>query len=279
MALRRFQNFQIGALTAQRLNEMQDAIARLQAKMDGGSGKVDPVRDRILARVTGTPTVASAAQCVSGIPIVSYPFTEVFLRIVPSGNITDGTCVSSEVPDDAIEDRRQAYLIAFEDQPSLTVGSVVMAHLAPMSVLGNADDKQQVYVVSGGSAAASGAMRICTLTEPLDAGKYAGTLNGDAEAVEIENLYETQDYYGAGSVALECATLVTGFRLPIGSEVWAMKVSGGGNRDGAWVTMTPVPFGTDCTCGELGQPLQTMAEGRDKGTLAAGIISRIVGTA
>ena len=273
MGFRRFQNFQIGALSASRLNEMQAAIERLQAHVEGRPSPLEPIRDRILARVTGTGTVAGFEGCDGAIRAVSYPFTEVFLRIPTPGAIVASTCIGYEIPADAIENRRQAHLVVFEDRPSLAVGTVVVAHLAPMSADDTADDKQQVYVaqVGGGS---DGGMRTCTMTGLLDDGRYKGTLNGGGGDIEIENLYESQDYYGAGDATLECASLVTGIRLPIGSDVWAMRVTGGGDRDGKWITMTPVPFGVECTCGEDGRALQVQMR-QDKGSAAAGLIASI----
>ena len=279
MTLRRFQNLQLGALNAQRMNEIVDAISRLQAKVDGRTGDMEAVRDRILVRVTGQGVAAGFDGCTKAIRCVSYPFTEIFLRISGSGNVADGTCVGYDIPDGAISSTRGAFLLAFEDAPSLAVGSAMIAHLAPFSVAGNADDKQMVYVPSmpfGGG----GELRICTLSEALPDGRYAGTLNAEGEngeQVEIENLYETQNYYGAAQVTLECADIVTGLRLPIGSDVWAMKVGGRGARAGEWVTMTPTPFGVECTCGDLGQPVALMTGNADADAVAAGIISRIMG--
>lgn len=279
MTLRRFQNLQLGALNAQRMNEIVDAIARLQAKVDGRASGLESIRDRILVRVTGQGVAAGFDGCTQAIRCVSYPFTEIFLRISGSGNVTNGTCVGYDIPDGAIGSTSGAFLLTFEDAPSLAVGSTMIAHLAPISIAGNADDKQVVYVASVPSAGSS-ELRICTLSEARADGKYAGTLNaegGNGEEIEIENLYETQNYYGAAQVTLECADIVTGLRLPIGYDVWAMKVGGRGARAGEWVTMTPTPFGVECTCGDLGQPVALMNGKADADAVAAGIISRIMG--
>lgn len=280
MTLKRFQQFQIGALDAMRLNEMVDAITRLQARVEQIPTPEAMTRDRILARITGQGTAAGFDQCTQAIPCVSYPFTEIYLKINPVGNITASTCVGYEIPVDAIEDRRDAYLLVFEKEPTLKVGDVVVADLASMSALGNAQDKHMVYVSASSLPAGEGQLRICTLEDVLPNGKYTGFLNdieGDKERIDIENLYETQNYYGAAQVTLECAEIVAGQRLPLGSDVWAMKVGGRGNRAGEWVTMTPTPFGVECTCGDLGQPLALMNGNASKETVAAGIISRIMG--
>jgi hypothetical protein len=278
MSLRRFQNFQLGALNAGRLNEIVDAIQRLEARIGRAEKTLEPVRSSILVRITGQGVKTSEDGCDGAIPAVAYPFTQVMLVVSQSGAVTAATCVSGAAPEDAISSQRGAVLIKFEAEPSLEVGDAVFADLAPYSA-GNADDKAMLYVVTG-SAAIGGALRICTLTEAIADGMYKGELNGDREAIEIENLYETQNYYGAASVTLECASLVTGQRLPIGSDVWAMKVQGRaseGQRERDWVTMTPVPFGVECTCGDLGQPLTVVTGTADNDAVAAGIISRIMG--
>jgi len=277
MGFRRFQNFQIGALSAQRLNEMQAAIERLQSRVDGRAGMEEAVRERIVARVTAQGVKAGFDSCTGAIRCVSYQFTEVFLKVSKIGDVTDATCVGYEIPDGAISSGTGGYLLVLEDEPSLNVGDVVVAHLASMTVADNAQDKQQVYVADAPAATGAGGVRICTLTDVLADGKYRGKLNGDGQDVEIENLYETQDYYGAANVTLECASIVSGMRLPVGSDVWASKVSGTGDRAGSWVTMTPVPFGVECTCGDLGQPLSAMTATADKDAVSVGIISRIMG--
>jgi hypothetical protein len=279
MAIRRFQNFALGALTAARLNELADAIMRLEARVDRAERDVEPVRSSILVRITGQGTKTSQDGCESAIPAVSYPFTQIMLVVSAAGPVNSATCVSATIPEDAIRSQRGAILVKFEEEPSLGVGDAVFADLAPYG-LATADDKAMIYVVSGG-AAPIGVMRICTLTEALADGMYKGELNGDREEIEIENLYESQNYYGAASVTLECASLVTGQRLPIGSDVWAMKLQGRaaeGEPEREWITMTPVPFGVECTCGDLGQPLTSMTGTADTDAVAAGIVSRIMGS-
>ena len=276
MAFRRFQNFQIGALTSARLNEMQDAILRLQARVDRAVSAPEAVKDRILARITGVGTVVTGTSCQGGVPVVAYPFSQVFVTIAQDGAISATTCITVDAPEDALSSTRGAYLIRFEEEASLEIGSIVNAQLSPFALDRNAQDKQQVYIVSDGILGGAGEMRIATLTQAVSTGIYKATLNGDNQAIDLNNLYETQGYYGAGSVTVECATLTPG-TLAIGSVVWASKVGGTGDWRGKWITMTPVPFSTECTCGELGQPLQLQGEDRDKDAIAVGIISRMMG--
>lgn len=276
MSLRRFQNFQVGALTAERLNELVDAVSRLQAKVDAIPTGIEPVRERILARITATATVSDGTACTGGVPVVSYPFSQVFVTIAQDGAITAGTCVRMEIPDDAISSQRGAYLIRFEKEATLKVGDIVNAQLASIALDGSAQDKQQVYIVADGLMGGGGEMRIATLTQALTIGMYKATLNGDNQEVELNNLYETQGYYGAGAASTECATVSPG-TLALGAQVWASKVGGTGDWRGKWITMTPVPFSAECTCGDLGQPLSLMSGKAGVEEQAAGIVSRIMG--
>lgn len=283
MGFRRFQNFSIGALTAQRLNEMQAAIERLQARMDGGLGVREEVRRTILARVTGTGTKAGGEDaCGSGsVRTVSYPFQEVFLRINPVGNVTAGTCVDSESADGGIDSTRGGYLVRFEDEPSLQVGTVVMAHLAPYASTGNADDKQVVYVVLGGTGA-GGALRLGKVTQSLGDGLYKARFLGPGEQEEIEfrNIYEVEDHYGATQASIECAA-ITPKPIDIDRVIWLQQVLGdtGPNTeypDNSWVTLVPVAFDAECTCGPGGLAAQQQygegAEVRDADAAIANIM-------
>lgn len=282
MGFRRFQNFQIGALTSQRLNEMQDAIMRLQAQVDRGMPRGELVRDRILARITG-PGVRAGEQdaCGAGsVRTVSYPFTEVFLRVSEVGDISASTCVDSETVDGGISNANGGYLVRFEDEPSLQAGTVVMAQLAPFAVVGNAEDKQQVYVALGGLA--GGALRLGRVTQSLGGGLYRARFLGPGtqQEVEFRNIYEVEDYYGATQASIECAA-ISPKPIDIDRVVWLQQVIGdtGPNADypdNSWVTLVPVAFDAECTCGPGGLAgQQVVADGveiRDADGAIAGIM-------
>ena len=267
MGFRRFQNFQIGALTAQRLNEMQAAIERLQAKVDGLPSPAQDPRMVILARITGPGQRAGEEEScgASSIRTVSYPFQEVFLRINPVGDISAGTCVDSESAEGGIGTDTGAFLVRFEDEPTLTAGTVVMAHLAPYASTGNAEDKQQIYVSLGGLA--GGALRLGRVTASLGAGAYKARFLGPGQQQEVEflNIYEVEDYYGATTASIECAA-ITPKTIPVDRVVWLQQVLGdtGPNAtypDNSWVTLVPVAFDAECTCGPGGIAAQQVGEG------------------
>lgn len=255
MTLRRFQNLQLGALNAQRMNEIVDAISRLQARVDSALGGQEEVRRTILARVTGNGVKSGEAdQCGSGsVRTVSYPFQEIFLRINPVGDISAGTCVDSESAEGGIGSASGGYLVRFEDEPTLAVGTVVMAHLAPYAVTGNAEDKQVVYVALGGLA--GGALRLGRVTQSLGNGLYKARFlgAGTQQEVEFRNIYEVEDHYGATTASIECAA-ITPRPIDLNRVVWLQQVIGetGPNADypdNSWVTLVPVAFDAECTCG------------------------------
>jgi hypothetical protein len=251
MAIRRFQNFALGALTAARLNELADAIMRLEARVDRAERDVEPVRARILAWITGDGNTAGLDGCAGGLAAVSYPFAQIFLKIGTYGDINDATCVKYDIPEDAIRSERGAFLLKFEEEPSLSAGDVVAADLAPMTLGGNAEDKQLVYVVTGSGMA--GGMQLAKVTESLGEGKYKGEFVGAGTEVEFVNMYEVEDHYGATDASVECA-VITPNPLPIDSIVWLQKAVGDSSPNarypaGSWFTCISVAFNAECTCG------------------------------
>lgn len=259
MTLRRFQNLQLGALNAQRMNEIVDAISRLQARVDRALGGREEVRRTILARITGLGVKSGGEDtCGSGsVRTVSYPFQEIFLRVSEIGDISAGTCVDSESAEGGIGSATGGYLVRFEDEPSIKAGTVVMAHLAPYASTGNADDKQQVYVILGGTGA-GGSLRLGRVTASLGGGGYRARFLGPGQQEEVEflNIYEVEDYYGATTASIECAA-ITPKTIPLDRVVWLQQVMGdtGPNAaypDNSWVTLVPVAFDAECTCGPGG---------------------------
>ena len=251
MALRRFQNFALGSLSASRLNEMIDAIARLEARVVRAEGSIEPVRDRILAIILGDGTPTKVDGCQGAVAAVSYPFAQAFIRIADEGNVTDATCVSYDIPEDAIRSTRGAYLLKFEPEPSLSQGDVVTAELAPMSI-GTAQDKQQVYV--SGAPQQGGGIHIVEITQDLGSGRYKGRMmSSGANEIEFVNMYELEQTYGATSASIECAA-ITPKPLPVGRAAWVTKAIGDSRPnarypDGSWFTCISVAFDAECTCG------------------------------
>ena len=292
--LRRFQNFKLGSLDARRLNDMQDAIIELQRRVDATPRFEYAQYGMTLARIEDRVTLSNE-QCptpVYGLGTIKgavYKMKEILLRADVAQGTEGSICLSgvhepgmlSSYDSNQSGDRQLDPILVDTSarEYRFNVGDVVSCYRVrldgvrfniPMS------EYRSVYVLVSGGGAGAGEMRIATLVERLGTGMYQAELNGETGVVELNNLYETQAYYGAGSVSTECATVTPG-TLPIGAKVWASKVGGRGEMAGKWITMTPVPFSSVCTCGELGQPLQLQSEKRGREAVAVGIISRLMG--
>jgi hypothetical protein len=239
MTLQRFQNFQIGALDAQRLNQMVDAIMRLEQRVAQMAQPYEPTRDVILAIITG-PGIKASQDREDCIPCVSYPFEEVGLAIADTGKIGSATCVSTQRIEGGLSNANGAFLITFESTPALTPGTVVKAHLGSRASSGTAEDKGMVYVAT---PLIDGAIYNGVVTAVLEEeGKYEVGMEGSAESVivEVENIYETSGYYGVyDDPQNECAELVAR-RLRVGDLVPVWR-----HMDRHY-TMAPTPFTVVC---------------------------------
>lgn len=237
MTLQRFQNFQLGALDAARLNQMVDTIMRLEQRVMQMAPAYEPTKDVILALITG-PGIMSSDASEDCIPCVTYPFEEVGLAIATTGAIGSSTCVRTERIDGGLTSARGAFLITFETRPNMTPGTVVKAHLASRASSGTAEDKGMVYVAT---PITEGAIYNGVVTAIMDGGKYEVGMEGSQQSVivEVENIYETSGYYGVLDVENDCAEL-TPMRLRIGDLIPVWK-----HMD-AHYTMAPVAFDVQC---------------------------------
>ena len=252
MGLRRFQNFAVGALTAQRLNELVDAVARLQAQVDRARSTMPGVRQSILARITGAGTPTKRQGCNSSMTVVSYPFDEVVVRINPGGAATASTCVSYETIPDGLSSRRNAYLLALEDSPSRQQNDIVQAHLASTAGSNTSVDTQMVYMMQFGSASGVDRYTIIGASASGYTGRRVG--GGDSDIVQIVNLYES-NYYGAlDSPQNPCAQLEARL-IPAGSVVFGFTVGSGTTV----YTCAPNAFTVTCqSCGGVAESMQQM---------------------
>jgi hypothetical protein len=236
--LRRFEQFQFGALNAQRLNELIDAVMQLQQRVQGMAARQEPTKDTILAVITGSG-IASAANGSECIPTVVYPFEEVAMFIAKDGPIESGTCITVERVKDGLTSAKGSFLLTMERAPTLAAGTVIKAHLATRFE-GSAQDKALVYIAT--PLAESQVFNATVINVLSEDGKYeAGREGGsDSVIVDVENLYETSGYYGAlDDPQNECANL-TPRRLRVGDliPVWM--------HDGKHYTMAPVAFDVEC---------------------------------
>lgn len=239
MTLQRFQNFQIGALDAARLNQMVDTIMRLERAVAQMQRPYEPTKDVILALITG-PGIPAGRDSEDCIPCVGYPFEEVGLAIAEEGSIGSKTCVRTERIEGGLSSGQGAFLITFETTPNLTAGTVVKAHLASRAAAGTAADKGMVYVATPiiESAIYNG---VVTAVLPQD-GKYEAGMEGSQQSVivDVTNIYETSGFYGVyDDPQNECAELVPR-RLREGDLIPVWK------HMGKHYTMAPTPFTVVC---------------------------------
>lgn len=240
MTLQRFQNFQIGALDAARLNQMVDTIMRLERAVAQMQRPYEPTKDVILARITGSGTKTASEGC-EGIVAVSYQFVEVGLAIAKEGAIDSSTCVRVQDIDGGLSTQNGAHLLMLEDEPSLEVGDVVKAHLASRASSGTAQDKGMVYIATP-IVPTSGTVVTGIVIGGSPSG-YTMEIDGTGESVDVLNLYEASAYYGAMEEQPECAVL-SPLSIPDGSRIWAFQY-----RD-EWFTCIPTPFSVACTCND-----------------------------
>lgn len=239
--LRRFEQFQWGPLNAQRLNQLVDAVTVLQQQVRAIPSGIDRPKDRIMVRIEGEPLRFGDGECTDGVVGVSYPFTQVEMAMPEQGDVTNRSCLAVTVPTDAISSDKGHVLVVIEEAASLEKGDIVPADRAPLS-FGAAADKQVMYVGQGKPAPQ---LIIC---EVIGGGPvYDCVIPESGAPISVENLYETQGYYGAMDEQPECAAL-SPLQLPSGSRIWAFKYA----QD--WYTMTPTAFSVTCTCNDTTTP-------------------------
>lgn len=242
MTLQRFQNFQFGALDASRLNQLVDAVMRLEQRVEQVTRQYEPTKDVILARITGTGTQAAFDACQRAVRAVSYPFEEVGLGIQKEGAIKSETCIETYAIEGGLSDTNGAFLLMMESEPSLEVGAVVKAHLASRSDYATAVDKGMVYIatpISAPSAVVTGIV----IGGPGAGSEYTVRIDGTGERITVQNLYESEVYYGALDEQPECASL-SPLPIPDGSRIWAFRYRT------EWYTCVPTPFSVTCLCND-----------------------------
>ena len=254
MNLRRFEQFQMGALNAARLNEMLDAIAALQQRVDMMPMAMEPTRETILARITGSGTALRTEGCEGGdgVSAVSYPFGEVTVSIKPDGNVTGSSCMSYEFVEDGIDNERGGVLIALEDVPSLEAGQVVMAHHCAGAVTFANESRQMVYVASTGGRPA---VDLYGIIGESEFGRYEASLIGGpgSGSVLIDNLYELSDYYSALAEPQNPCAELQPRKLVTGDIVFGFKI---GSRH---YTCAPTAFTVTCqNCGGAPQGIAAL---------------------
>lgn len=270
--LRRFDQFQFGPLSANRLNQLVDAVIALQRKVEDQPKFDQPKRETIIAMVTGDGARLGSETCGDrSMPAVVYDFQEIGIRTEPQGPIGPSTCMVRSIPANGISNATNAMLVVFEDAPSLAIGDVVVCHRISESYISDGSSPKLVYVTSGRPAAAVQTYVIIG-TKAGDAYSYIGVREdfpGTGNETII-NLYEQSMWYGAkDDPQNECATLVER-RLRPGDLVFGYKI-------GDFVyTCAPTAWTVECQpCGSAGvMPMNVMDTAPAKEMVAADIVLR-----
>jgi hypothetical protein len=266
--LRRFQEFQWGPLNATRLNELVDAITRLQQQAAQVTPTTERGKDMILARIDGDGyTLKSGGR---NVPSVGYNFTEVGLAITPDGDTNGASEVQYENIPGGVSTAGGAVLLAFEESPTMQDGEVVIAHYAPMIVAHSDRARKTVYMVK---TMPRPSVDLYTVTgEATGLGRYSVVRANatDATEEEIENIYETSGYYGAlDEPQNECAALEPR-KLRVGDTVWGFRISA------FLYTCAPTAFSVACQdCGtNPGGALASTFDERSSEILASELMLR-----
>ena len=266
--LRRFQEFQWGPLNATRLNELVDAITRLQQQADAAQKVLERTKDTILVRIEGDgSTLQSGERRVAS---VAYDFTEVGLAITPDGDTSGGSEVRYEDIPGGISSSGGAVLLAFEESPSMKDGDVVIAHYAPMVVAHADRERKTVYMVRTPPKPSVDLYTV--MGEASGTGMYTVVRANAANPVpeEMENIYETSGHYGAlDEPQNECASLEPR-RLRVGDTVFGFRISA------FLYTCAPTAFSVACQdCGtNPGGALAATFDERSSEILAAEMMLR-----
>ena len=287
MSLRRFQNLQIGALTAQRMNELVDAVTRLQQQVDQPQRIPDAPRGPMLVRITeryassevGEPPSVEVSEVIDA---SAYLFEQVHVRFR-----RDSGTVEISAREYGLKSRAQQgqdedlTLVAIDPRKGSNLQPGTLATVYPLDVDagpsgGDVPAQQGLYMLLRTFAPPE--VAVYEITGPgAELGHYFGfpqvenapeDIDVGKEPVLIINLYETSDYYGALAgigpcVQIQPGTLFIGDRVPV-------LVYGGQHY-----TMAPVNFNAQCTpCGGTAGAALEGGASREIELAAAGIMMR-----
>ena len=257
MTLRRFQNFAVGALTAQRLNELVDAVARLQAQVDQPQRIPAAPRGPMLVRIKGiygesVPGESPSGEGTEVIRATSYLFEQIFVRLERGSGTVEIAEREYGLRSRAVEGQDESLtLVAIDPRPFSNIPAGSLATVFPLDIDGGTGggavpDQQGLYMIL--RAFNPPVVAVYQITAQAgQLGHYFGTpipgaetdIDYGTEPVEIVNLYETGNYYGAMGMQNPCAQLEPR-SLGIG-DVVPVIVFGG-----TYYTMAPTAFSSTC---------------------------------
>lgn len=251
--LRRFDQFQWGPLNAVRLNELVDAITRLQQQVAQFTPTRERGKDMILARIKGEGRQLRTQECENSVRMVSYPFDEIGISIsTGSDTIGENSCASYSAIEGGVTSDGGSLLMSREDEPALNDGDVVMANYAPGIVSYLDGRRRAVYLIT---QAARPVMGLYLVLGSLGSGRYSvvdATFPGLGPE-EMENIYETSTWYGAKDPPQNPCAQLQERSLRVGDEVFGFKVGG------SLYTCAPTAFTVECLpCGTAPQGISAL---------------------
>lgn len=258
MTWRRFTSGNFGALSARQYSEVQDAVSALTQRSGVSSAIRRPSLDTpMLVRIKGIYGQSLAGEPATGqgtevIPATAYLFEQVFVRF----NRASGT-VEIAARDYGTRSRQgegqdeSLTLVAIDPRPFSNIPENSLATVYPLAVdagdgLNDVPDQQGLYMVL--RAFNPPVVAVYQITAQAgQVGHYfgipipeAGTdIDYGTEPVEIVNLYETGNYYGALGMPNPCAQLEPR-ALGIGDIVPIIVFND------TYYTMAPVAFSSTC---------------------------------
>lgn len=258
MTWRRFTQGNFGALSARQYSEVQDAVSALTQRSGVSSAIRRPNPDMpMLVRIKGIYGQSVAGEPATGegtevIPATAYLFEQVFVRL----NRSTGTVEIAEreygTRSRQREDQDEALtLVAIDPRPFSNIPEGSLATVYPLAIdagenLNDVPDQQGLYMVL--RAFNPPVVAVYQITAQAgQVGHYFGIpipgaetdIDYGAEPVEIVNLYETGNYYGALGQQNPCARLEP-MSLGIGDVVPVIVFND------TYYTMAPTAFSSTC---------------------------------
>ena len=275
MSWRRFTEGRVGALSARQYTEVQDAVRALLADLGARSvpalARPQPMLIRITERLRGSAQGGGSTTGSSRVDGAIYAFKQLHVRVTGSGIETAARDygITSDVGG-GMDDGQRAVAIDLTKDSDIAVNTVVTAYPAAIDMGEDGNEvpqAQSVWIIA--NAAPASAVDIYTIVSAEQATGMYTARSGDGGTVQLQNLYETSDYYGASLTDNPCAQLVAGL-LPPGSRVLALL------KGDMAITCAPTPFGVTCTnCGT--NPGGALAEGFTQANGESGAASLMLG--
>lgn len=257
MVWRRFTEGRMGALSARQYTEVQDAVRSLVSDLGVRSVAGLPPPVPMLVRIKGIYAESRVGEpnTVPGgevIDATSYLFAQVHIRLSREPGTVEvaerAYGMKSRMVDGADEDRT-AVAIDLRPFSNIPQGTLAFVHPAALDMGEdrNAVPRQQtLYVITAVLGEAQATAGVYTVLASSGAGMYSVRRADESagDPLEMENLYETSDYYGALLAPQNpCATLVAR-ALGSGDRVFAFPYGG------RLVTCSPTAWTVECQpCG------------------------------